>query len=356
MLYTSPIPAPLDFQWPRSFNTWPLPYNAAPVMGGICCTVEGQSSGSPDQPFYHESILLEEVVHYLAPSEGRLIADGTLGGGGHTEALLAAGATVKGIDRDAEARSYASERLARFGARFEAVAGCFSEMSRLASEGEWGGLDGILLDLGVSSHQLDAGERGFSFRFDGPLDMRMGGDGRTAADLVNTWSEADLRQIFWDLGEEKFARKIAGWIVEERDKQPFETTLQLADGIEKLLGRRGRTHPATKIFQALRMEVNDELGELRRFLESAPELLKEGGRLAIITFHSLEDRIVKNAFREASLAEIDRPEWPAPRPNPDYCYRLLTRKGVAPGKAEVQRNPRSRSSRLRIVEKINAPS
>lgn len=311
---------------------------------------------TPEQPFYHESILLDEVVHYLAPSEGGLFADGTLGGGGHTEALLRAGATVKGIDRDADARTYASERLARFGNRFEAVAGCFSEISQLAQDGNWGGLDGILLDLGVSSHQLDVGERGFSFRFDGPLDMRMGDEGRTAADLVNTWDESELRQIFWDLGEEKSARKIAAWIVQERQKAPFETTLQLADGIEKLIGRRGRTHPATKVFQALRMEVNDELGELRRFLEAAPALLKVGGRLAIITFHSLEDRIVKQAFRDASKAEVDRPEWPAARPNPDLVYRLLTRKGIAPDGEEISRNSRSRSSRLRVVERIPTPT
>lgn len=303
-------------------------------------------------PFYHESILLDEVVEYLEPKEGRLFVDGTLGGGGHTEALLKAGATVKGVDRDADARAYALQRLEKFGSRFEAVAGCFSEIPVLAENGEWGLLDGLLLDLGVSSHQLDEGDRGFSFRFDGPLDMRMGDEGRTAADLVNHWSEADLRQIFWDLGEEKSARKIAAWIVQEREKAPFETTLQLADGIEKLIGRRGRTHPATKVFQALRMEVNDELGELRRFLEVAPKLLKPGGRLAIITFHSLEDRIVKQAFRDGSKKEIDRPEWPAARPNPDCVYRLLSRKGVAPSSDEISRNARSRSSRLRVVERL----
>lgn len=311
---------------------------------------------TPEQPFYHESILLDEVVESLAPKEGRLFADGTLGGGGHTEALLEAGASVKGIDRDLDARAYAGERLARFGDRFEAIAGCYGDMSRLAEDGGWGELDGILLDLGVSSHQLDVGERGFSFRFDGPLDMRMGNEGRTAADLVNTWGEAELRQIFWDLGEEKSARKIAAWIVQEREKVTFETTLQLADGIEKLVGRRGRTHPATKIFQALRMEVNDELGELRRFLKIAPGLLKPGGRLAIITFHSLEDRIVKQSFRDQSKAEIDRPEWPAPRPNPDLVYRLLTRKGIAPGSEEISRNSRSRSSRLRVVERVKNPA
>lgn len=320
-------------------------------VGSRLCA-EALADEVPEQPFYHKSILLDEVVEFLAPAQGRLFADGTLGGGGHTEALLEAGASVKGIDRDAEARAYASERLARFGNQFEAVAGCFSEMEQLAEAGNWGGLDGVLLDLGVSSHQLDAGDRGFSFRFDGPLDMRMGESGATAADLVNGWDEARLRQLFWDLGEEKSSRKITAWIVEAREKKAFETTLELADGIEKLLGRRGRTHPATKVFQALRMEVNDELGELRRFLEKAPQLLKPGGRLAIITFHSLEDRIVKQTFRDASRTEIDRPEWPAPRPNPDCVYRLLTRKGVAPSPSEISQNPRSRSSRLRVVERL----
>jgi len=358
MLSPQTISAPFHFQWLRRFFPAPLPQPLAVTQGEMNSVIPmtGKESEVPEQPFYHESILLDEVVEALAPKEGRIFADGTLGGGGHTEALLKAGAAVKGIDRDVDARLYASERLARFGSRFEAVAGCFSEISQLAADGKWGGLDGILLDLGVSSHQLDVGERGFSFRFDGPLDMRMGEEGQTAADLVNTWGEAELRQIFWDLGEEKSARKIAAWIVQERERSPFETTLQLADGIEKLIGRRGRTHPATKIFQALRMEVNDELGELRRFLKTAPDLLKPGGRLAIITFHSLEDRIVKQAFRDASQAELDRPEWPAPRPNPDLVYRLLTRKGIAPGAEEISRNARSRSSRLRVVERIQNPA
>lgn len=319
-----------------------------------CAESPREDAEAPEQPFYHQSILLDEVVAFLRPENGRLFADGTLGGGGHTEALLQAGARVKGVDRDAEARAYASERLARFGASFEAVPGCFGEMDRLAAEGNWGGLDGILLDLGVSSHQLDAGARGFSFRFDGPLDMRMGDSPTTAADLVNDWEEVELRRLFWELGEEKSSRRIAAWIVSEREKKPFTTTGQLARGIESLLGRRGRTHPATKVFQALRMEVNDELGELRRFLEIAPDLLAPGGRLAIISFHSLEDRIVKRTFREASRVEIDRPEWPAPRANPNCVYRLLTRKGVAPSPSEISRNPRSRSSRLRVVERLHS--
>lgn len=314
---------------------------------------EGKAGASGDSPeFYHESILLEEVVTLLEPAPGCIIVDGTLGGGGHAEALLRAGATVKGIDRDPEARDHAAQRLAGFGSRFEAVAGCFARMPELAREGRWGEVDGILLDLGVSSRQLDEARRGFSFRHDGPLDMRMGREGATAADLVNQWSEADLRRLFWELGEERAARKIAAWIVAERENEVFRTTRQLADGIERLLGRRGRIHPATKVFQALRMEVNDELGELRRFLKVAPGLLKPGGRLAVITFHSLEDRIVKRTFREAAQAEIDRPEWPAPRANPDYVYRLLTRKGIIPSTPEISRNPRARSSRLRAVQRL----
>ncbi|MDA7629885.1 16S rRNA (cytosine(1402)-N(4))-methyltransferase RsmH [bacterium] len=337
------IPVSPDFWVSSSFNHWPLPCGATPVM---------ESSINDETPFYHESVLLDEVIEQLAPTEGKFFIDGTLGGGGHTEALLQGNAIVKGIDRDAQARAYASKRLEKFGDRFEAVAGRFSEMARLASEKGWPKADGILLDIGVSSWQIDAAERGFSFRNDGPLDMRMGESELTAAEIVNTWSEDELAKIFRDFGEEKSAWRITQWIIAEREKVPFETTLQLADGIENLLGRRGRIHPATKIFQALRMAVNDELGELARFLESAADLLKPGGRLGIITFHSLEDRMVKQQFRDASQAEIDRPEWPAPRPNPDYRYKLLTRKGLAPGGAEVERNARARSSRLRVVERI----
>lgn len=309
-------------------------------------------SENPSQEFYHESVLLDEVVHFLSPSDGKFFLDGTLGGGGHTEALLQRNATVKGIDRDPQARAYASERLERYGNRFEAVAGCYSEMATLAHANGWPKVDGILLDIGVSSKQIDDAERGFSFQKEGPLDMRMGTTGETAADLINTRSDEELAKMFRELGEEKSAWRIAQWIVAERETQKFETTLQLADGIEGLIGRRGKIHPATKVFQALRMEVNDELGELERFLSFAADLLKPNGRLGIITFHSLEDRMVKQQFRHASQSEIDRPEWPAPRPNPDFTYQLLTRKGVAPGGAEVEQNARSRSSRLRVVERI----
>ncbi|MEN8694785.1 MAG: 16S rRNA (cytosine(1402)-N(4))-methyltransferase RsmH [Akkermansiaceae bacterium] len=307
---------------------------------------------SSDQEFYHESVLLDEVVHFLAPTSGNFFIDGTLGGGGHTEALLRRGGTVKGIDRDPQARAYASERLERFGDHFEAVAGRYSEMAELSQTHGWPKADGILLDIGVSSKQIDDPNRGFSFQKEGPLDMRMGDTGEMAADIVNSWSDEELAKIFRELGEEKSAWRIAQWIVAERENSPFATTLQLAEGIENLLGRRGKIHPATKVFQALRMVVNDELGELERFLGFAADLLKPGGRLGIITFHSLEDRMVKQQFRHASEAEIDRAEWPAPRPNPDHTYKLLTRKGVAPGGSEVEKNARSRSSRLRVVERI----
>lgn len=313
---------------------------------------ESSEPSSDDQNFYHESVLMDEVVHFLAPTEGKFFIDGTLGGGGHTEALLRGSAVVKGIDRDPQARSYARERLSRFGDRFEAVAGCYSEMAVLAAKKGWPKADGILLDIGVSSWQIDAAERGFSFRNDGPLDMRMGEGEMTAADIVNEWSDEELAKVFRELGEEKSAWRVAQWIVCEREKSPFKTTLQLADGIKRLFGRRGKIHPATKVFQALRMTVNDELGELERFLNSSADLLKAGGRLGIITFHSLEDRMVKRHFRDASQVEIDRPEWPAPRPNPDCRYKLLTRKGVAPGGVEVEQNARARSSRLRVVERI----
>ncbi len=343
------IPVPGPFFGSSSFNHWSLPYGPVPEMAGFSVS----DSQNSEQEFYHLSVLKEEVIHFLASGEGKIFIDGTLGGGGHSQALLKTGATVKGIDRDADARKYASERLASYGDRFECVRGRFSQIAEISAERNWGLVDGILLDIGVSSWHFDAPERGFSLRHDGPLDMRMGESEVTAADLVNESSETDLANLIFRLGEEKASRRIARWIVAEREKAPFKTTLQLADGIEKLLGgRRGRTHPATKTFQALRIAVNDELGELKTFLASAADLLKPGGRLAIITFHSLEDRIVKKYFRETSQVEIDRPEWPAPRPNPALRYKLLTKKGVAPGGSEIEKNARARSSRLRVGERL----
>ena len=214
-------------------------------------------------------------------------------------------------------------------------------------------VDGVLLDLGVSSWQLDTAERGFSFQREGPLDMRMDPDGPvTAADLVNTAPAAELVRIFRQYGEEPNARRIAARIVSGRGARPFETTMQLALAVEEVVPRRGRIHPATRVFQALRIAVNREMEVLDSVLRQAAARLRVGGRMAVITFHSLEDRMVKEFFKLRSTAELDRPEWPAPRPNPDYIFRALTRKPVIASAEEQQSNPRSRSAKLRAVEKI----
>jgi len=302
---------------------------------------------------YHTPVLLAEVLHYIDASEGKVVVDGTLGGGGHTEAMLKAGASVIGIDQDEQALEFARERLAPFGAQFSAVQGNFSTMPSLLREAGHEKVDAILVDIGVSSWQLDEADRGFSFGKEGPLDMRMDrSQGQTAADLVNGYSENELQTIFWEFGEERSAKTMARRIVEQREKKPFVTTLDLADFISSIIPRGGKIHPATRIFQALRIAVNDELGVLREFLENAGQLLNPGGRVLVITFHSLEDRIVKQFFKHASLAEIDRKEWPAPRPNPDYQYKLLTRRPVVASEGELKTNKRARSAKLRVAEKI----
>lgn len=306
---------------------------------------------NPDAPHWHEPVLRDEVVALLQPAPGRVYLDGTLGGGGHAGALLAAGADVVALDRDAESLEHARERLRSCGDRFTAVQGNFADAAQIPAVMARAPYDGAVLDLGVSSHQLDSAERGFSFRHDGPLDMRMDpSGGEPAALLVNSADEAELVRIFREFGEEPQSRRVARAIVAERERLPFTRTGQLAALIEKVLGRRGRIHPATRVFQALRLAVNDELGSLRRALVTIPPLLKAGARFVIITFHSLEDRAVKTFFRGGSERWLDRPEWPAPRPNPDWRFRDLTRKPVLPGEAETSRNPRSRSARLRAVE------
>jgi 16S rRNA (cytosine1402-N4)-methyltransferase len=214
-------------------------------------------------------------------------------------------------------------------------------------------VDGILADLGVSSHQLDTAERGFSFQQDGPLDMRLDRrGGRTAADLVNECSEEELARIFYENGDEPHSRRAARVIVKRRALRPFQRTLDLAETVASVLPRRGKTHPATKVFQALRLELNDELGALRELLDSAPRLLKPGGRIVIISFHSLEDRIVKQTLARQSAEWLDRPEWPEPRRNPDYSMRVLTKKPLEPSATETARNPRARSARLRAAERL----
>ncbi len=282
--------------------------------------------------------------------------DGTLGGGGHAAAILAASSPtgwLYGCDRDGAAVEAASRHLARFAGRFELRQASFAELA------DWvpaGSCDGVLLDLGVSSPQLDRAERGFSFQQDGPLDMRMDRrQGNTAADLVNRASSDELSRLFWELGGERQARRLARAIVERRRERPFETTRSLAALIEQVAPRRGgRSHPATKVFQALRMAVNDELGALQQGLVAALKILKSGGRLAVITFHSLEDRIAKEFGRTQArdytfAGAQDVPELRQPRAP---GLRVLTPKAVKPGAAELADNPRSRSAQLRVMEKI----
>jgi len=310
----------------------------------------------PDEHF-HTPVLLKEVLALLEPRVGKTFVDGTLGGGGHAAALLEAGAQVIGIEQDSEALDFAKEKsLHRFGERFQPVQANFEELAAVLDSLHVPEVDGILLDLGVSSWQLDTAARGFSFQREGPLDMRMNpGQGITAADLVNTAPVGELVRIFQVYGEEPHARRIAARIVSARATHPFETTTQLALAVEAVVPRRGRIHPATRIFQALRMAVNREMEVLENVLTHAAERVNIGGRIAIITFHSLEDRMVKEFFKLRSTPELDRPEWPAPRPNPDCIFRALTRKPLIASPEEQRSNPRSRSAKLRAVEKIQPP-
>ena len=310
-----------------------------------------ESSEGP-RAFHHVPVLMEEVIHYLAPGAGMTIVDATLGGAGHAAAILERGARLIGFDRDPEALAHAGARLSQYGEAAMLQQQNFSNLLAAGRELAPDGVDGILLDLGVSSHQLDSADRGFSLRSGGSLDMRMDpGESLTAAELVNEWNEADLARIFHDLGEERRSRAVAGAIVRRRVTKRFSDTLDLADCVAGVVGRKGRIHPATRVFQALRMTVNREMEALESALESAPELLKPGGRMAVITFHSLEDRMVKRFFKSRSVRELDRPEWPAPRPNPDCCLRVITRRPVTPAAPEVAGNPRARSAKLRVAEK-----
>ncbi len=290
----------------------------------------------------------------MAAGPGKFIIDGTLGGGGHSEIFLKAGARVLGVDRDPEALAHARTRLAAYGARFSTWEGNFSCLPEIPEIQKGEQADGLLLDLGVSSRQLDSAARGFSFMREGPLDMRMGPSSpRTAADIVNQWSEAELVRILFEYGEESSARRIAGAILKHRAAKPFVTTLDLANCIEKAIGRHGRTHPATKTFQAIRMAVNEELESLATALASAPAALKPGGRLLIITFHSLEDRMVKRFLKHRSTPFLDEPGWPEPRPNPEYQFRLLARKAISPTAQEISLNPRARSAKLRVAQLLD---
>jgi 16S rRNA (cytosine1402-N4)-methyltransferase len=308
--------------------------------------------------FKHKPVMVEEVLGALGPKAGGRYADGTVGGGGHAAAILAASSPsgwLFGCDRDGAAIEAARRRLAEYAGRFEIRQWNFTELA------EWiesGSCDGVLLDLGASGAQLTTPERGFSFQRDGPLDMRMDQrQTKTAAEVVNGASAEDLARIFWEWGGEREGRRLARAIARERARMPagFETTRQLAGLIERLAPRGGkRAHAATKVFQALRMEVNDEIGSLERGLAGALRILKPGGRLVVLTFHSVEDRLVKNFGRARARdytysGGLDVPEL-RERRAPEL--KLVTRKAIKPGEAEVAENPRSRSAQLRVMEKL----
>jgi len=314
----------------------------------------------PDRDGGHRPVLLHPLIDSLQPRPGQVVVDGTLGGGGVTAALVERvlpGGRVIAIDRDPAAVARGRERFAAYGDAVTVLHGDFADISQLLRDAGVDAVDLITLDLGVSSLQLDAPERGFSFRFDGPLDMRMdtsGGD-LTAADLVNTWPEADLQKLIRDYGEERFARGVAAAIVRERAKQPITTTAQLRELVERAIPRRywpRRIHPATRTFQALRIEVNHELDSLERGLQAAITELRPGGRLGVIAFHSLEDILVKNALHVAAQNCVCPPQQPICTCAHRASLFLLTRKAIKADAAEIAANPRARSARLRVAEKL----
>ncbi len=305
----------------------------------------------------HQAVLLRETVEALAVRPGGIYLDGTLGGGGHARAILeaaASGGRLIGMDRDADALERARERLTVPGTSVERVQGNFREMAAVAARFGVTAFDGIVLDLGISSDQLDTPDRGFSFMADGPLDMRMDRtQGRTAADLLNTLEERELADLFWQYGEDPDARRLARAAVQDRRAAPFAGTQAFADWVARIKGgRRGRIHPATQAFQALRIAVNDELGAVAEGVEAAVRLLKPGGRLAVIAFHSLEDRLVKRCFQEhvgrwENLQAGGR-RWTGEAP----AVRWVSRKPVTASEDEQERNPRARSAKLRAVERM----
>ena len=307
----------------------------------------------------HRPVLLTEVVEQLAPRPGAVFVDGTLGLGGHASDLLAAiqpGGRLYGIDRDPRALALASERLSEYGEAFVPLRGDHADLEALLAGHGVFAVDGILLDLGVSSMQLDDPERGFSFRKDGPLDMRMDPDGpTTAADLLASESEDELRRILKTYGEERAARAIARAIVRLRKKSPLTRTTELARLVEKVLGpaaRRFRIHPATRTFQALRVAVNQEVVALEQLVGDAVSLLRRSGRLAVIAYHSLEDRAIKHTYRTLAARCTCPPRLPRCACGKENLIRVVTRKPVRPGTDEIERNTRARSARLRVAERL----
>ncbi|HEX2840011.1 16S rRNA (cytosine(1402)-N(4))-methyltransferase RsmH [Hyphomicrobium sp.] len=309
----------------------------------------------------HIPVLISEVLETLQPTAGETYIDGTFGAGGYTRAILeAAPCRVIAIERDPTAFTNGQQLVQDFGGRLTLVPTTFSDMETAARENGADAVDGVVLDIGVSSMQLDDPARGFSFMRDGPLDMRMSQDGPSAADVVNSMAEEDLANIIYEFGEERRSRAIARTIAKARADAPFSTTKQLAELVERVLGRaRGdEKHPATRTFQALRIYVNDELGELERGLAAAERLLKPGGRLLVVTFHSLEDRIVKRFLQERSgktaggSRHMPGPVGPSVAPS----FRIVNTRGFTPNKQETDANPRARSARLRVGIRTDAPA
>ncbi|MBR5126067.1 MAG: 16S rRNA (cytosine(1402)-N(4))-methyltransferase RsmH [Oscillospiraceae bacterium] len=308
--------------------------------------------------FHHVSVLLEECIEGLDIKPDGIYVDGTLGGAGHSSriaALLTTGRHI-GIDRDPIALKAAGERLAPYADRVTLVHSNFCEIASVLDDLGIDGVDGILLDLGVSSPQLDDGERGFSYMVDAPLDMRMNNEDSLSADtVVNTWSYEELKRILYDYGEERYAPKIAAAICSRRETAPIRTTLELVDiirGAMPAAALREKQHPAKRSFQAIRIAVNDELNSVAKVMEDAIPRLNPGGRLAVITFHSLEDRIVKNAMANAAKGCTCPPSFPVCVCGKKPQVKIITRKPIVSGEEELDRNPRARSAKLRICEKL----
>jgi 16S rRNA (cytosine1402-N4)-methyltransferase len=305
----------------------------------------------------HLPVLLSEVISALEPKDGGIYVDGTFGGGGYTGRLLdEAQCTVWAIDRDPQALERGQALVEKFGERLHLVAGRFGDMAELLNSRGVAAVDGVALDLGVSSMQIDDRSRGFSFLRDGPLDMRMENSGRSAADIVNALPEKELSDIIFTYGEERHARRVARAIVAARTERPISRTLRLADVIRAAVRRANDgIDPATRTFQALRIYVNDELGELERGLLAAERVLKPGGRLAVVSFHSLEDRIVKTFLRtrsqSADMPSRHSPSSLDPAKAPRATFRALARRPITPGADELARNPRARSARMRTAER-----
>lgn len=308
--------------------------------------------------FQHISVLYEESISALNVKDGGVYVDGTLGGGGHSYGILSTSSdcSLIGIDQDKEAIAAAKKRLENFSDRFTAVNSNFSEIKNILKDQGISGIDGALLDIGVSSYQLDNPERGFSYMNDAPLDMRMNtGKALTAREVVNTYSCDELSRIFYEYGEEKWSKRVAEFICSKREEKPIETTFELVDVIKAAIPQKARAdggHPAKRVFQAIRIEVNDELGVLKTAVNDFTDCLNSGGRLAVITFHSLEDRIVKQEFLRMAKGCTCPKEFPVCVCGNKPRIKIISRKPILPSEGEAERNPRSKSAKLRVAEKL----